>query len=202
MRDLTTAVSSVVQHISRPTAPIAPAPRPPLTREDFEANPQMLIDRIQEDMATQIAPINQFRAQFERRSTYESIKSQVKASYPNLARFWNHIEPGLDQTFNSGQVDVNIQMVLYQAQAILGGIALNNPTAFASTTPVGTPPTPPPSIIPPSGSPPPAPPTPASRELTPNEKIMAAQKGLTDVQYLALQSGNALVISPRSEVKK
>ena len=92
------------------------ASQAPITREEFEDNPQSFIDRIQSDIARQIAPLNEFRNQFARTTEYQNIKNQVKNFNPNLSRYWPHIEPILDQMFASGQTDVNPQLVLNQAR--------------------------------------------------------------------------------------
>lgn len=190
---LTQVVGTLASTIqNRPTA--APPP-PPITADDFHSNPQLLIDRIRDEISAQTAPLNQFRVQLERQQQYQAIKGQVKNANPQFGKFWHLIEPQLDQAFMTGNVEVHPQLVFYQAQAIFGGLVSQNPALLVSA-PAPTPAT----MIPPSGSAPPNPAAeaPKQRELTDAERQVARRSGLTDAQYLNLLEGSAMIVTHRA----
>jgi len=155
--------------------------------------PTIMQEMIRREISQAVAPLDNFRKQFDRTNTYNVIKQQVKNSNPQLARYWNHIEPSLDATFGTGQIDVNPQLVLYQAQATLGSIMLTNPSLLNPTPAPATP------MIPPSGATPPSLPNPSQnlRPLSDNEAKIARERGLTHEQYLQMAEGSAIVISPK-----
>ena len=189
------AVQNLTQHIQNNNRPPEPAPLPPISAEEFQNNPQVMLDRIMAEQQRQIAPLLEFRQQFNRANAYTQVKNQVKASHPNLTRLWGQIEPQLDQIFSTGQVEPNAQLVYYNAMAILGGLSLQAPTSNGNLTPAPIPP----NMIPPSGSPPPGTPPIPTRALDANEQLLARQKGLTDAQYLQLTEGSVMLVTPAAE---
>lgn len=156
--------------------------------------PSIMQEMIRREISQAVAPLDNFRKQYDRTNTYNIIKQQVRSSNPQISRFWNHIEPALDAVFGTGQIDVNPQIVLYQAQAVLGNIMLTNPSLLQAQ-----PQAPAPSMIPPSGATPPTPPNPSQnlRPLTENESRIARERGLTHEQYLQMAEGSAIVITPK-----
>lgn len=157
-----------------------PAP-PPLTRDEFFENPQALIDRIAQQQQQQMAPLLEFRNQYQRQQSYYFNKSTV-AKAPQFARFWQHIEPQLDAYFaQNPNIDPNVQAISFIASSILGGLAASNPAIFAQQAAPNTqvPPTIPSLPPTPSGQP-----SIPMRQLTENERRLAAERGMTPEQWL------------------
>lgn len=188
-------VNTIQSAVSAQT-PQAPPPPPALTAEDFQNNPQLLIDRINQDIARQVAPLNAANNQFVRANQYTAAKAQVKNANPMFQRFWSQIEPQLDATFASGQIEPHPQIIFYHVQALVGGLALQNPTMFATAPNMQQQPN---NFIPPSGSPPPLPQNnaPPLRQLTDNERRIAKERGLSDADYLKLQEGNVMFVGQK-----
>jgi hypothetical protein len=198
---LTQSMGQMAQMIQQPQQPQIPQqPSYNFNPEDWQdpsKAPVMVAEIVARENAKAMAPMLEFRNQINRQNQYQSIKAGVKSMNQNFARFWQHIEPVLDQTFGSGNVDVNQQLVAYQAQAILGGLFIQNP-ALLNSTPSA------PQMISPSGAPAPSniPNTPPLRSLDENEEQLRKARGLTHEEYLKLQAGSSMLLSPSSDKGK
>jgi hypothetical protein len=194
---LTQSFGQLAQMVQQPQQPAPVQPTYNFNPEDWQdpsKAPVMVAEIVARENAKAMAPMLEFRNQINRQNAYQSIKSIVRNSNANFNRFWQHIEPVLDQTFGSGNVDVNQQLVAYQAQAILGGLFIQNPSLLNSTPSA-------PQMISPSGANPPSnlPEKPALRPLDENEETLRKARGLTHEQFLQLQAGGSMLLSPSSE---
>lgn len=191
--ELTNVMRGFIQQAQTP--PPAPAPRFEYNPERPEELPGVIQRMIQHELQTSVAPLNDFRKTFERANAYAAIKGQVKAGFPHLAKIWHILEPQLDATFSTGNIEVNPQIVAYHAQALFGTAIAQNPALL--NAPVN----PPAPMIPPSGAPTPSNAVPSTvplRALTPNEEILRAQRGWTVEQYLQASEGNVMLITPKT----
>lgn len=166
--------------------------------QDPTKAPNLIADIIHRETQQAVAPLMEFRKQYERTNMYQSIKNQVKNSNPMFAKLWAHIEPYLDQTFSAGNVDVNPNIVAYQAQAVIGNLMMTQPHLL-NQAPAGNPNAP--NMISPSGAPTRQgnQETPKLRELDDNEETLRKARGLTKEQYLQLQAGGSMLLTPASE---
>ena len=181
-----------------PVVPVAPSYNiDPDAWADPARAPNVMAGIIQQETQKAIAPLLEFRNQFNRANQYGQIKNQVKNMNPTISKFWAQIEPILDQTFSSGNVDVNPNIVAYQAQAIIGSLAMQNPGMFSAQA-QGVP------MISPSGAPAPStlPNTPKLRDLDENEETLRKARGLTQEQFLQLQAGSSMILTPSSQQGK
>jgi len=203
MNQLTQMVGGLTQVIQQNNIPSAPkVPQYNIHPDDWqnpEKAPAAVAEIVRGEVQAAVAPLLELRNKINRQEAYQAAKAQVKAAYPQIARLWNYIEPQLDNSFMQSNVDVNVQMVLYQAQALIGGLAVTNPSLFASA-PSATPPSGAniPPMIHPSGAEPPnnIPKTPALRELTENEERLRKERGITVEQFLKSQEGSAMILEP------
>lgn len=159
---------------------------------DPEKSPYAIAKLIQHETRQALKPVEEMRTQFNRANIYASVKNQVRGMNPMFAKYWQHIEPMLDNTFAAGTIDVNPQIVSFQAQAILGGMLAQNPNLFSQQAPAAAP------MITPSGVTPPGM-IPAKKELRPlsdNEELLRKQRGLTHEQFLQLQEGGVMIVEP------
>lgn len=194
---LTQSMGQMAQMFQQPQQQAPQQPSYNFNPEDWQdpsKAPVMVAEIVARENAKAMAPMLEFRNQINRQNQYQAIKAGVRNMNSNFSRFWNHIEPVLDQTFGSGNVDVNQQLVAYQAQAILGGLFIQNPSLLNSTPSA-------PQMISPSGATPPSniPSAPPLRDLDDNEDRLRKERGLTKEQFLQLQAGGSMLLSPSSE---
>lgn len=188
-------LTNVMGQFIQNQTPAQQAPQFSYNADELRDDPSKLVgvvhQMIRHEMQNSIAPLNEFKTSMQRQQQYAMLKQQVKGYHPNLTKFWHLIEPQLDNTFGTGQMDVNPQLVLYQAQSILGNLVLTQPNLLNQQST-------PPSMITPSGAPAPSAPTTQLRNLTPNEEIIRQQRGWTVEQYLRESDPDVMIITPRA----
>jgi hypothetical protein len=158
--------------------------------EQFFANPGRMIS---DEIAKQLAPLNETRKQMERDNKYGTLKLQMKRD-PRFTALQNaNVEAALDQLV-ADHNEFNVQLIVRDYYTALGTVAASGD--FSATPPApATPPTPPtPAVITPPhlrpSSPPPRDTSRAAvptRELTENERKLARLYGMTDAEYVAGQ---------------
>lgn len=181
---------------------VAAAPPPPPVEVDVIGNPQGFLTAIRQEIKQQVAPLDDFRLQYQRQQQYELNKNLIKAN-PQVAPHWHLLEPHLNQAFANGQLkDTSLNGLAWACQTILGNLVFNNPSilqtaAPAATTPPANPPRTPPNVAP---SAPPAPVNPnqngaALRDLTEAEERLRRQWGMTKEEFLKGSEGDAITVS-------
>lgn len=75
-----------------------PAPEP-LQPADILNNPEVFRSRINQDMQAQMAPVNNYMAELQRRDSYHQQKLLLKSQNPNLGPAFAQIETLLDSRF-------------------------------------------------------------------------------------------------------
>ena len=191
--ELTNVMRGFIQNQSAP--PPTPAPTFNYDPDRPAELPGIIQQMIRHELNQSVAPLNDFRRTFERTNAYAAIKHQVKAGFPHLAKIWHILEPQLDATFSTGNIEVNPQIVAYHAQALFGTAIAQNPALL--NAPVNAPP----AMIPPSGAPTPSTQIPSAiplRALTPNEETLRAARGWTVEQYLQASEGNVMLLTPKA----
>lgn len=174
----------------------AEPPVPPeKASEMFFANPQSMIGQ---EIAKQLKPLNDFRAQMERNQKYETLKLQMKRDPRFVALKHEAVESALDNLVSEHEA-FDVSKVVRDYYTALGTVAATG--QLTNETP--TPPTPkePVSTTPPHlrpSAPPPrevTPSKPGTRQLTENEKHLARLNGMTDEEYLREMGGESVTSS-------
>jgi hypothetical protein len=167
----------------------APAPvDPKVASEQFFADPLSMINRaIQE----QLKPLNDSRAEMERRHKYETLKNQMKRDPRFQALTHAAVESALDSLVQE-HTEFNANLIVKDYYTAIGTVAANGGFA-AEPTPVQPPAPKEPVVTTPPHMRPSAPPPraaapndkPKVRELTENERHLARLYGMTPEQYIA-----------------
>ena len=164
---------------------------PEQEREFFDRPRTATAEIVRAEIASQVAPLNQFVQQQQRQQIIFTLKGQMR-QMPQQYPYVNQIEGLMDQVLQNAQViNGDVMAMAYNTALgyyVNGGGQLgtpqapNTPQTPAPTTPV----TPIPAHVRPSA--PPAAPsntrTPAKRTLNENEKRIARHNRMTDEEYI------------------
>lgn len=201
-----------IEELSKPAAV-----DPKLANDQFWKSPatalQEATDKITAQLTETVRPLIDFKNRMEASDTYTTLKTRIKASNPKIAEFLSDpgAEAALDQILK-GRPTINEQDIIGGIAGVAGAMQLGmipGAAPKANGTPVSTAKvdvtTLPPHLRP-SAAPGPtreADPNKPERELTENERRLARESNMTEVEFLSLQKMHPLdVIKPKPAPKK
>ena len=182
------ALAELSEQNNRLQAQLAERNKTPTTTPEEDAKTLFSDPRklIREEMQQIVAPLIDFRNQYNKERAYEDLKSQL-AQNPSLYAIYNKVAAQVDGAMRTVEPTMqNLQTVIFSIYgAYTAGLLPGSPAPSSPKpeTPVTAPP-----YIPPSSPPAPKPPannSPNTRELTEAEREICKRTGQTKEQYLA-----------------
>lgn len=180
-------IAAQLQH--QQSAPPIP-PVTPLEPGDVFQNPELFRNRINQDMANTVAPINNFMQEMQRERNYNRLKSSIKAQNPGQAASLAQIEHLIDNEFLHNNTTLSIDPMTFAnvVRTIVGGLylqgAFNQPNQPNQSTP---------PVIPPNTRPSaPLPRTTSAPKfdessLSENERRLMREQGMTVEEFITMR---------------
>lgn len=116
-------VRSQLGNLAKPREEVAPKA---ISQEEFFANPGLLEERLGERLNKTIAPLLEFKNQYDSERRYGEIKRRIKATNPAIAKVFDSIEGDLDSAIaGADPTQVNENAVLGLVYSIIGSRTLS-----------------------------------------------------------------------------